>query len=109
MWAVWNAPAFFFVDAYRTMTLPMILGGFALGIAAGALVLAQVTSRTGGSVLAAALWHTAYNMTSATAAGRGLVAAVTTTGVMVWAVVVVLKHLRTAASRAGTVVALAPR
>jgi CAAX protease family protein len=86
LWAGWHAPAFFFIEAYRTMTLPMILGGFVLGIAAGAVVLAEVTSRTGGSVLAAALWHAAYNLTSATAAGRGIVAAVTTTCVMIWGV-----------------------
>jgi membrane protease YdiL (CAAX protease family) len=89
LWAGWHAPAFFFVETYRTMTLPMILGGFVVGITAGALVLARVTERTGGSVLAAALWHATYNMTSATAASRGLIAAVTTSCVMVWALLIV--------------------
>jgi membrane protease YdiL (CAAX protease family) len=94
LWALWHAPSFFFVQTYRSMTLPMIVGGFGLGICAGAFVLSCVTARTGGSVLAAALWHALYNMTAATAASQGVVAAVTTTGVMVWALVVVAQSLR---------------
>jgi uncharacterized protein len=86
LWAAWHAPLFFIVDSYRAMTLPMIAFGFGFGICAGALVLSRVAHRTDGSVLAAALWHAAYNMTSATAAGRGVIAAVTTTAVMVWAI-----------------------
>jgi membrane protease YdiL (CAAX protease family) len=100
LWAGWHTPAFFFVETYRTMTLPIIVGGFGLGIYAGALVLARVTERTGGSVLAAALWHATYNMTSATAAGRGIVAAVTTMCVMVWATLVVFEQISRRPSRA---------
>jgi uncharacterized protein len=85
LWAGWHAPTFFIVDTYRGMTLPMLAGGFGLGICAGALVLSRIAQRTDGSVLAAALWHAGYNMTSATAAGRGIIAAVTTTAVIVWA------------------------
>lgn len=84
--AGWHAPAFFFVETYRTMPVVRILGGFGLGVVAGALVLARITGRTNGSILAAALWHATYNITSATAAGRGGVAAVTTAWVMAWAV-----------------------
>ena len=54
-----------------------------MGICAGAIVLSPITQRTNGSVLAAALWHSLYNMTSASAASRGVIAAVTTTCVMV--------------------------
>ena len=74
--------------------MPMIIGGFALGICAGALVLSRIAQRTCGSILAAALWHAGYNMTSATAASRGVVAAVTTTAVMVWAVVLLVGAAR---------------
>jgi len=87
LWAGWHTPTFFVVETYRAMTVPMIVGGFGLGICAGAIVLSRVAQRTGGSILAAALWHGFYNMTSATAAGRGVIAAVTTTCVMVWATV----------------------
>jgi len=72
------------------MTVPMVVGGFGLGICAGAVVLARVAQRTDGSVLAAALWHAGYNMTSATAASRAVIAAVTTTAVMLWAVALLI-------------------
>ena len=49
---------------------------------------------TNGSVLAAALWHAGYNMTSATAASRGVIAAVTTTAVMMWALALLVAAAR---------------
>lgn len=76
------------------MTVPMIIGGFGLSICAGAIVLSRIAQRTGGSVLAAALWHAAYNMTSATAASRGVIAAVTTTCVMAWAALLLIGEAR---------------
>ncbi len=94
IWAGWHTPSFWFVEGYRTMDLATLLGGFGLGICAGALVLARVVNRTNGSVLGAALWHASYNLTSATAAGRGLIGAVTTTCVMVWAVLLLLLEWR---------------
>jgi CAAX protease family protein len=90
LWAGWHTPTFFIVEAYRTMTVPVIIGGFGLGICAGALVLSRIAQQTHGSVLAVALWHALYNMTSATAASRGIVAAVTTTCVMAWAGVLLI-------------------
>ena len=94
LWAGWHTPAFFVVETYRTMTVPMIIGGFGLGICAGAIVLSRIAQRTDGSVLAAALWHALYNMTSATAASRGVIAAVTTTCVMAWATVLLVGEAR---------------
>ena len=85
-------PAFFVVETYQTMTVPMIIGEFGLGICAGAIVLSRIAQRTDGSVLAAAFWHALYNMTSATAASRGVIAAVTTT--MVWATVLLIGEAR---------------
>jgi membrane protease YdiL (CAAX protease family) len=96
LWAGWHTPTFFIVETYRTMSVPMIVGGFGLGICAGTLVLSRIAQRTNGSVLAAAMWHALYNMTSATAASRGLVAAVTTTCVMVWATVLLVRSARSA-------------
>jgi membrane protease YdiL (CAAX protease family) len=94
LWAGWHTPTFFVVETYRTMTVPMIIGGFGLGICAGAIVLSRIAQRTNGSVLAAALWHALYNMTSATAASRGVIAAVTTTCVMVWATALLIGEAR---------------
>lgn len=85
LWAGWHAPLFSVVQTYRGMGPVALVGGFGLGLCAGAVVLARVVSRTGGSVLAAALWHTTYNVGAATTAGGGVVAAVTTTCVMAWA------------------------
>ena len=94
LWAGWHTPTFFVVETYRTMTVPMIIGGFGLGICAGAIVLSRIAQRTGGSIQAAALWHALYNMTSATAASGGVIAAVTTTCVMVWATVLLIGEAR---------------
>jgi membrane protease YdiL (CAAX protease family) len=85
IWAGWHIPAFWFVEGYRALGVAGLIGGFGLGIVAGTLVLARVLNRTDGSVLAAVLWHATYNLTSATAASRGIIGAVTTTCVMLWA------------------------
>ncbi len=92
LWAGWHAPAFFFVERYRQLSLPTIIGGFGLGIVAGTLVLSRVSAVTSGSILAVSLWHALYNLTSATAASRGVIAAVTTTCVMVWAAWLLVRH-----------------
>ena len=94
LWAGWHTPAFFIVETYQSMTVPMLVGGFGLGICAGALVLSRIAQRTNGSILAVALWHAVYNMTSATAASRGVIVAVTTTAVMVWAVALLVAAMR---------------
>ena len=94
LWAGWHTPTFFVVETYRNMTAPMIIGGFGLGICAGAIVLSRIAQRTHGSILAAALWHAIYNMTSATAASRGVIAAVTTTCVMAWATILLIGEVR---------------
>ena len=94
LWACWHAPLFVVNDNLRSMTPLLIVGGFGLGILAGAIVLSHVCHLSEGSVLAVALWHVTYNMTSATAAGHGLVAAATTTCVMAWATVVVIVELK---------------
>lgn len=94
IWAGWHIPAFWFVEGYRALGVAGMIGGFGLGIVAGALVLARVLNRTDGSVLAAVLWHATYNLTSATAASRGIVGAVTTTCVMLWAALLLIMEWR---------------
>jgi membrane protease YdiL (CAAX protease family) len=94
IWAGWHIPAFWFVEGYRALGVAGLVGGFGLGIVAGAVVLARVLNQTNGSVLAAVLWHAAYNLTSATAASRGIIGAVTTTCVMVWAGLLLLMEWR---------------
>jgi membrane protease YdiL (CAAX protease family) len=95
IWAGWHVPSFWFVEGYRNMSMPVLIGGFGVGIVAASIVLARVSNRTGGSVLAVAMWHAIYNFTSATSASRDTIAAVTTSCVMLWAVgLVLLEWLR---------------
>lgn len=97
-WAAWHTPLFFTLKSFEgfdAVTLP----GFLFGMACGAVILTWVYNGTGGSVLLVALWHTAYNMTTATTAATGTLAAVVSTFVMVWAIWLVVLDLT--ASRRG--------
>lgn len=94
LWAGWHAPLFLTNEGYRQMSAATLLGGFLFGLTCGALVLSFVTARTGGSVAAAAIWHGLYNMTSATGAAAGMLAAITTACVMTWAAALVVLELR---------------
>ena len=85
------------VDSFRGFT-PATLVGFFLGMACGAVLLTWVYNGTAGSVLLVALWHITYNMTSATEAAKGTVAAVVSTMVMLWAIALIVLEL-TAARR----------
>jgi len=87
-WAGWHLPAFFYLPSYAAIG-PAIIPGFFLGILAGAIVLTWLYNSSGGSVLAVALWHASFNLVTASPSAGGLTAAVTSTLVMVWAVVVV--------------------
>jgi len=89
-WAGWHAPLFVILASFRGFS-PATLPGFFLGMLAGALVLAYVYNAAGGGIAAAALWHVAYNLSSASAAASGLVAAIATTAVMVWAAVLLIR------------------
>lgn len=99
IWAGWHTPAFWFVEGYRNLGLATLVGGFGLGICAGSVVLARVFNRTQGSVLAVAVWHAIYNLTSATTASRGIIGAVTTTCVMGWAGVLLFQEWRSPMGR----------
>lgn len=83
-WAGWHAPLFAVLVSFRDFSLATLPGYF-LGMFAGAVVLAYVYNAAGGSIAAAACWHVAYNLASASAAAAGTVAAVSTTIVMAWA------------------------
>jgi membrane protease YdiL (CAAX protease family) len=93
LWAAWHAPMFAVLNSYRSLGLAA-LPGFFLGLTCGAVVLTWVYNRCGHSILAAAVWHGCYNLAAATQASQGTVAAVVTTAVMVWALVLVVLELR---------------
>jgi uncharacterized protein len=92
IWAGWHAPLFLILEGYRGFG-PVTLVGFFFGLACGALVLTQIFNRTGGSVLAAALWHTSYNMVSSTAAAKGAYAASVTTAIILWACILAIAEV----------------
>ena len=71
---------------------PLILPGFFIGLAAGALVLTALYNATGGSILVVAVWHASYNLAAATTAAHGIIAAVATACVIVWAVCLVQRE-----------------
>ena len=87
-WAGWHLPAFFYIPSYTAMGL-RILPGFFFGLLAGAIVLTWLYNSSGGSVLAAVLWHASFNFVTSSPNAGGFVAAATSTLVMVWAIAVV--------------------
>ncbi|MFN2212215.1 MAG: type II CAAX prenyl endopeptidase Rce1 family protein [Anaerolineales bacterium] len=87
LWALWHLPLFFY--SYEVSILP----GFAIGLLAGAIVFTWLFNGAGGSVLMVAIWHGAFNFTTAcTSCKTGLPAAVISTLVMIWAVALVLLY-----------------
>ena len=106
MWVVWHAPMFVVVDTFRSFTAPIVVG-WVIGLFCGAVVLSWLYNRSGGSILLVAIWHTTYNLISGTDAATGLLAAVSTTLVIVLAVVLVVLEIRS--RRAGRATVLGPR
>jgi membrane protease YdiL (CAAX protease family) len=89
-WAGWHVPAFFYVPSYAAVG-PALVPGFFLGILAGSIVLTWLYNSSGGSLLAVVLWHASFNFVTGSPNASGLVAAVTSSLVMVWALVVLLR------------------
>jgi len=89
VWATWHLPLFWVVEGFRSMGWASI--GWLLGLLAGSVVLTRLYIGSGRSVLLVALWHTAFNFTTATTATQGLSAAITSTAVVVAAVVVLVR------------------
>ena len=95
-WTLWHLPLFFYL--YDVTVIP----GLLLGLLAGAITFTWLYNSTGGSVLMTAVWHGAFNfVTGCIACKAGIAAAVLSTLVMVWAVVVVVWFKPTALSHAG--------
>ena len=91
LWTGWHAPLFFILASYGDFG-PLVVPGFFIGLTAGAIVLTSLYNRTGGSILVVAVWHASYNLAAATTAVDGLIAAIATTCVIVWAVSLVLRE-----------------
>jgi len=85
VWGLWHVPLFWIDESFRAFG-PLGVVGWAVGLTAGSVVLAWMYRGSGHSILLVAGWHTAFNLTSATAATGDVVAPVTSTIVIVVAV-----------------------
>lgn len=95
LWSLWHLPLFFY--SYEVTVIP----GVVVGLLAGAITFTWLYNSTGGSVLLLAIWHGTFNYTTAcTTCGDGATAAVVSTLVMVWAVLVVVLFKPARLSRA---------
>ncbi|GAA2740783.1 CPBP family intramembrane glutamic endopeptidase [Kitasatospora cinereorecta] len=91
-WAGWHAPMFAVVDTYHSIAGPLLVGWF-IGLFCGAVVLTWLYNRS-GSILLVAIWHTAYNIVSGTEAAKGVLAATSTTLVILLAATLVRLEIR---------------
>ena len=93
LWAMWHLPAFFYKPTFMALGAGGF-AGYALGIVSGSILLAWLYNGTGGSIFAVAIWHALFDFIVASPAGEGMVAAVTSTGVMLWASMIVVVEVR---------------
>lgn len=99
-WALWHLPTFWLDTGMRGFA-PLMIPGFLLGMAAGAVVLGWLFEHARGSLLLVALFHAALNMGSATQATED-VAPAGSAIVIVWAVLILrAEHRQPARSRHG--------
>lgn len=85
MWSVWHLPLFFYMYDAR------ILAGWLIALLAGSITFTWLFNSTGGSLLMTVIFHGLFNYATACARCKtGLAGAVTSSLVMVWAVLVVL-------------------
>ena len=90
VWATWHLPMFWVVADLSALGAVQRVG-WLVGLAFGSLFLTWMYDGAGHSILLVALWHTAYNLATATDAARGLPAALVSTAAMVVGVVLVLR------------------
>jgi membrane protease YdiL (CAAX protease family) len=100
LWSLWHLPLFWLNTSMTTLEGPVLIG-WLFGLVCGAFILAQVYLATGHSILCVALWHVTFNMMMAAQVGSDLPAAILSTAVMVWGVVVAVRWWRTPTSAPG--------
>lgn len=85
VWVLWHTPAFFYLDTIESLGGLIIIPGFVIGVLFGAVLLTWLYNGSGGSILAVAVWHALFDLTTASEAGQNIVPIVTTAGVILWA------------------------
>ena len=87
IWALWHLPLFWVVATFRDSGVGGTLG-WSIGIGFGSVFLTWLYQSAARSILIVALWHTAYNFTTATEAASGVTAAAVSAAVIVAGVVI---------------------
>lgn len=91
LWALWHLPQFFYLFD------PFMVMGWLVGLFAGAVVLTWLYNSANESILIVAVWHGCFNFITASIAETGMLPAVMSTIVILWAVLVIVrtkpKHL----------------
>ncbi len=87
VWALWHLPLFWVVDTFRDFGVGGTIG-WTVGIGFGSVFLTWLYASAMRSILVVALWHTAYNFTTATEAANGAAAAIASAAVIVAGVVI---------------------
>lgn len=90
VWGLWHVPSFFGNAGFAHFGPVEIVGWF-IGLVLGAVFLTWLYNSTGGSLTTIVLWHGVFNALVASQAAAGLIAAVMTTGIMVLAVVALVR------------------
>lgn len=90
IWAGWHLPLFWLLGNFRDFGVGGTIG-WAIGIGFGSVFLTWLYASARHSILVVALWHTAYNFTTATEAAAGVAAAVASV-VVIAASVVILRR-----------------
>ena len=87
IWAIWHLPLFWVLASFRDFGVGGTVG-WAVGIGFGSVFLTWLYQSASHSILIVALWHTAYNFTTATESSSGATAAIVTTAVIVASVMI---------------------
>lgn len=90
VWVPWHLPLFWVSESFRSFG-PAGTVGWLVSITAGSVVLTWMYLGSGASIWIAALWHTAFNLVTATPAGADLAAPVLSAAVIA-AAIVLLRH-----------------
>lgn len=89
VWGLWHLPLFWVVGNFRDFGVGGTIG-WAVGIGFGSVFLTWLYRSAEHSILIVALWHVAYNFSTATEASAGLSAAIASTLVMAASVIILV-------------------
>lgn len=87
VWGLWHLPLFWIVGNFMDLGVGGTIG-WTLGLLTGSIFLTWMYDSAKSSIFIVALWHTAFNFSTATTATAGVTAAISSTVVMIVAGVI---------------------